>query len=67
MSEIKERGFRSSKSYVTRENEEVLLSEEKIREFKVFEDILNRLMFVNVQDLKKSIEAPKIVKTNHLR
>lgn len=58
--ETASRGFFSEEGqdyYLTRNSERINLSEEEARVLKVFEDFMNRLLFLNTMDLKRAIVA----------
>lgn len=51
------RGFdRKKLTYSTRHKDVIQLSEEEFNKLLVMEDIFNRLLFVNIRDLKKSFD-----------
>lgn len=62
------RGFdRSKKTYTTRTGEPVALTDQEYRLAVVFDDILNKHLFVNTRDLKKVLESPLKIVMQHQR
>jgi hypothetical protein len=52
------RGFDKSRlSYTTRTGEEVRLTDQEYRILTVLDDVVNRHLFVNTRDLRKSIDS----------
>jgi hypothetical protein len=61
-SEELDRGFdEETCTYVTRKGVRLSLSPIEYKMGLLFEDILNRLLFVNIKDIKKSLDAPQVV------
>ena len=51
------RGFdRENLTYSTRHKDVIQLTEEEFNKMLVIEDLFNRLLFVNIRDLKKSFD-----------
>lgn len=56
------RGFQEDGSYVTLSGEIIYLEEEKLKELKVFDDIINNHGFKNAKDIKKSLDRSFVLK-----